>query len=272
MKSTQPGGAKGGAVPAVVPSPVAPDDLRRFTAARVGLGRAGSSLTTRAHLAFVGDHARARDAVWTAVDFEALAARVEGLGVEPLRLQSEAGDRATYLRRPDLGRRLDAASVEVLARAARSGPSRLALVIADGLSAEAVDANAVALLAELLPALEEAGLGPRHVALVQQGRVAIGDPVAQGLGAEIVVVLIGERPGLSAADSLGCYLTWSPQPGTPDSRRNCVSNIRRGGLDPKSAASRIAWLVREALARRTSGIELKEASPVDDSGKTLPPG
>ena len=222
---------------ALTPSPISHDLLAGMTAARVALGRAGSSLPTRAHLSFVADHARARDAVWTAVDFDALAGNLEALGLATVRLRSEAADRVGYLRRPDLGRRLDAASVLRMAAASASPQSRIALVIA------------------VLSAC-----------LVEQGRVAIGDPIGDALGSELVIVLIGERPGLSAADSLGCYLTWQPRVGTPDSRRNCISNIRAGGLSAIDAAARIARLAAEALRRRTSGIALKE----EDTDAMLP--
>jgi ethanolamine ammonia-lyase small subunit len=244
-------------LPAVIDSPLAARSLAGVTEARIGLGRAGSSLTTRDHLAFVGDHARARDAVWTAAGFDALADGIAALGPAVLRVLSRAEDRATYLRRPDLGRLLDDASTSLLAQAALSPQGRVAVVVADGLSAEAVDTNALPVLRELLRLLEPEGLAPASVVLAAQGRVAIADPVAEALGASIVAVLVGERPGLSAADSLGCYVTWNPRPGTPDSRRNCVSNIRAGGLAPAAAAARIAWLVREGLSRRLTGVELK---------------
>ncbi|MFN2427680.1 MAG: ethanolamine ammonia-lyase subunit EutC [Candidatus Binatia bacterium] len=249
-------------MPAIVESAVPRGALAQFTDARVGLGRAGSSLTTRAHLTFVGDHARARDAVWTAVDFAALASDLSALGLTPLHLHSEAMDRASYLRRPDLGRRLDAASAAALASAALAAPQRIALVVADGLSAEAVQRNAVPLAAALLGELRAREMEASSVVLVEQGRVGIGDPIGEDLGADIVVVLIGERPGLSSADSLGCYITWSPRPGTPDSRRNCVSNIRAGGLSFEAAAAKIAWLVGEALARKLTGVELKEGAAI----------
>lgn len=236
----------------VAVSPVPRSSLTRFTEARVGLGRAGSSLTTAAHLAFVGDHARARDAVWTAVDFGALATGFASLGLRPHLLRSEARDREEYLRRPDRGRRLDADALAGLSALAAASPARLALVVADGLSAEAVQVNALPVVAELLPRLGAEGVA--DVFLVEQGRVAVGDAVGEALGSEIAVVLIGERPGLSAADSLGCYLTWSPRTGTPDSRRNCLSNIRNGGLSAAAAAGKIAHLVAEARRRRLTGV------------------
>lgn len=251
-------------VPAVTQSPVGRELLSRFTVARVGLGRAGSSLTTRAHLDFVGDHARARDAVWTAVDFDALAQQLEALGLSTLRLRSRAGDRATYLRRPDLGRVLDEESASRLATVALAAPSRIALVVADGLSAEAVMTHAAAVVASLLPLLRTDDLAPAGCVLVEQGRVAIGDAVGEALAVDVVVMLIGERPGLSAADSLGCYITWAPRPGTPDSRRNCISNIRSGGLAPQRAAAKIHWLVGAALAAGATGVALKDESSLPD--------
>lgn len=245
-------------LPAVVTeSPVARDSLREFTQARVALGRAGSSLTTRAHLDFVGDHARARDAVWSAVDFAALASGLALLGLAATKLHSAAADRATYLRRPDLGRLLDDESAAKLSESTVMPARRVALVVADGLSAEAVQTNALPVIGALLPHLEAASLAPTAIALVEQGRVAVGDPIGEALGAELVVVLIGERPGLSAADSLGCYITWSPRPGTPDSRRNCISNIRTGGLAPAAAAEKIARLVDAALREQHTGVALK---------------
>ncbi len=242
----------------MTPSPLPPSALAGLTPARVGLGRAGPGVPTRAHLAFVGDHARARDAVWTAVDFDALARELSAHSLESVRLGSQAEDRATYLRRPDLGRRLCTAAATVLAEQAAASPSTVALVVADGLSAQAVQTVAVPVVAALLPKLAQDGCGVSRSFLVEQGRVAIGDPIGEALGAEVAVVLIGERPGLSAADSLGCYITWSPRAGTPDSRRNCVSNIRPGGLLPDDAATKIAWIVGEARRRRLTGVGLKE--------------
>ncbi len=241
--------------PAVIASPLPVSRLASHTEARVALGRAGNSLPTAAHLKFVGDHARARDAVWTAVDFDALAREVEALGLTAVRLCSEAGDRATYLRRPDLGRRLSPESQRLLAEAAIAPQGRVALVIADGLSAEAVQTNAIPVVRELLPRAKELG-GIRSVFLVEQGRVAVGDPIGEALGAELVIVLIGERPGLSAADSLGCYITWAPKIGTPDSRRNCVSNIREGGLRLAEAAAHILRLGQAMARERVSGVQL----------------
>lgn len=238
--------------------------LRRFTDARVALGRAGTSLPTRAHLDFLHDHARARDAVWAAPDLEGLRRRLEAVGKPVIRLRSAAPDRAIYLRRPDLGRRLDNKDAARLRKLAvpdsmdRERP-RVGIVVADGLSAMAIDVNAAPVVIGLEQALRDQRLELAPVALVEQGRVAVGDAVGEALGLALVIVLIGERPGLSAADSLGCYVTWAPRPGTPDSARSCVSNIRLGGLVPEQAVACIADLVRDIWRTRVSGIALAAA-------------
>ncbi|MBI5506441.1 MAG: ethanolamine ammonia-lyase subunit EutC [Deltaproteobacteria bacterium] len=254
--------ARAAALPAaVIASPVSRDRLERWTAARVALGRAGSSLPTSVHLGFLHDHARARDAVWTAVDFDELTRRLGASGVVTAKVRSQASDRGEYLRRPDLGRLLEADAEATLSHRAGSGSARAVIVVADGLSAQAIQINSQAVIEALLPQLANAGVTVGPVVLVEQGRVAVGDPIAVALGAELAIVLIGERPGLSAADSLGCYLTWSPRPGTPDSRRNCISNIRAGGLAPAEAARKIAWLAAQALRRGVSGLALKDEAP-----------
>lgn len=250
------------------PTPVL-DSLRRFTAARVALGRAGSGLPTAAHLKFTLDHARARDAVWSAIDARGLAGEIGNRGLPVAIVGSEAGDRATYVRRPDLGRRLSAANCDLLR--AKLGTARVVVVIADGLSAAAVTANALPTLDALEKRLEAWGIAVDAAVIAEQGRVAIGDPIGAALEAEMVIMLIGERPGLSAADSLGCYITWKPRDGMADSARNCVSNIRPGGLEPKDAAFKIAWLVREALKRGLTGIDLKEESAAElEAGSAAP--
>lgn len=221
--------------------------LRAATSARIGLGRAGQGLPTAAMLAFQHDHARACDAVHAVLD---VAALVAALGEDTIVVDSAAPDRATYLRRPDLGRRL--ANDVTLAGA---GPVDLAIVVADGLSATAVNVNAIPLIAALGPLLAGWRIAP--IVLARQGRVAIGDPVGAALGAAAVLVLIGERPGLAAADGIGAYLTWDPVPGRRDSERNCVSNIRDGGLAPAMAARSIAWLLTEARRLRQTGVALK---------------
>ncbi|MHC4041749.1 ethanolamine ammonia-lyase subunit EutC [Bradyrhizobium sp. 23AC] len=235
-------------------------DLRAFTPARVALGRSGASVPTKALLDFTLDHARARDAVHAAFDAPRLAADLGALGLAVTEVRSQAVDRKDYLRRPDLGRRLDPGSAEVLARAA-SAPCRLGLVIGDGLSAAAVHAHAVALAGRLLPLLAEGDdVAIDHVVVASGARVALGDEIGAILGARMALMLIGERPGLSAPDSLGAYLTFAPKPGRTDAERNCVSNIHYAGLSYDEAAFKIAWLVREGLARQVSGVALKDES------------
>ncbi|EKE75645.1 ethanolamine ammonia-lyase subunit EutC [Gallaecimonas xiamenensis] len=233
--------------------------LRHFTAARIAQGKAGVSLPTQEHLRFQLDHARARDAVHRALDLEKLKAQ---LPTAPLLLASQAKDRAQYLQRPDWGRRLDEASAEALRQ--QQGDFDLALVIADGLSALAVEENAGPFLQALLPQLRDWSLAP--LCLVKQGRVAIGDEVATLLGARMVLVLIGERPGLSATDSLGLYFTYGPRVGCTDERRNCISNVRPAGLSYPEAARRQLYLLQEAWRRGLSGVELKDESPMALAG------
>jgi ethanolamine ammonia-lyase small subunit len=238
-------------------------DLRALTPARVGLGRAGVSLPTEALLAFTLDHARARDAVHASFDTAGVIAGLGDIGLSGLLVASQAGDRNTYLRRPDLGRRLDQASRRLLAGAGNAG--QLALVIGDGLSPTAVHAHAIALLRRLVPLLDADRIAIGHVAVAAGARVALGDEIGELLGARMVVVLLGERPGLSAPDSLGAYLTMAPRIGRTDADRNCVSNIHGAGLGYEEAAFKIAWLVREALARGLTGVALK-----DESGDRTP--
>jgi ethanolamine ammonia-lyase small subunit len=229
------------------------------TPARVALGRCGASLPTRAVLDFSLGHARARDAVHAPFDAEATLTAIEALGLRAIAVASAAGDRATYLRRPDLGRRLDTAG------AARLSPAGadIAVVLADGLSSTAVHRAAVPLLRALKPLLDAAGLSLAPVVVASQARVALGDEIGAALGARLVVVLIGERPGLSSPDSLGAYVTFGPRPGRTDAERNCVSNIRDGGLPSDRAAARIAWLIREALRTGQTGVSLKDESGLE---------
>ena len=241
------------------------EDLRELTPARVGLGRAGASMTTDALLAFTLDHARARDAVHTAFDIPRLVAGLAGLGLQASQVSSRAGDRRDYLRRPDLGRMLDQASRRELAGLG-GGASELAIVIGDGLSPAAVNIHAVELVRHLGRRLTEAGIGLGNVVIAAGARVALGDEIGAALGARMVAMLIGERPGLSAPDSLGAYLTFAPRIGLTDAERNCVSNIHGAGLSYDEAAFKIAWLVREGLKRQVTGVALK-----DESGAVSPP-
>ena len=259
-------------------------NLRQFTDARIGLGRSGVSLPTRELLAFQLAHAQARDAVHTPLDWAALKSALEDLipqhallSPQPLlQLQSEAADRVTYLQRPDLGRRLSEASRAAL-RPQPQVPEQgfdLALVIADGLSATAIQRNAVPLIAALCDELAADArswtLAP--IVLVEQGRVAVGDEVGELLNARAVLVLIGERPGLSSPDSLGLYLTWAPERGLSDARRNCISNVRPEALPYAEAARRAGYLLRESRRLGLSGVGLKDRSDaLEDLSGTTPP-
>lgn len=245
--------------------------LRRFTAARIGLGHTGISQPTRAQLDFQLGHARARDAVHGALDTAQLSAALAQAWPAapcPLLLHSAAADRNMYLQRPDLGRQLDGASRQLLL--ARRGeamcerPYDLAVVVADGLSALAIMRHAAPLLqalhARLKAQLETQVWRLAPLAIVQQGRVAVGDEVGELLGANIVLMLIGERPGLSSPDSMGLYLTWGPRVGLTDERRNCISNVRPAGLQVDDAVARVHYLLAEAYRRQLSGVHLKDES------------
>ncbi|MCV2370377.1 ethanolamine ammonia-lyase subunit EutC [Roseateles oligotrophus] len=240
---------------------IAPDpwsELRRHTPARLGLGRAGTSLPTRELLDFGAAHAQARDAVLLPLDVAGLSTELSGVGLECLSVQSQASNREVYLRRPDLGRRLAAENVEGL-QALAAEPVDLAIVLGDGLSAIATQRHAAALLVQLKQVLGER-LTWAPLVIATQARVALGDEIGALLGARAVLMLLGERPGLSSPDSLGAYLTFGPRVGRNDAERNCVSNIRPEGLAPDLAAKRLAWLLQEALRRRLSGVALKDDS------------
>jgi ethanolamine ammonia-lyase small subunit len=235
--------------------------LRAFTDARVAQGRAGTSLPTRELLAFTQAHAAARDAVHAAADFGGLRSALGRQGETALEVRSRAPDRGTYLRRPDLGRALHPHSAARLTarRAAQPGSPDIVVVAGDGLSAGAL-AQVPDVLGALLPDLRREGFTLAPVVLAAQARVALGDGVATALGARLVLVLIGERPGLSSPDSLGAYVTFAPQAVTPDAARNCVSNIRPAGLDSRTAAWRLRHLILTALRRGLSGVALKDES------------
>jgi ethanolamine ammonia-lyase small subunit len=233
-------------------------DLRHLTPARVGLGRAGASMPTQALLEFTLDHARARDAVHAGFDVAAIIAGLDALGLATVEVSSRAQNRKDYLKRPDLGRRLDQASQDLLA-SCFGGAGDLAIVIGDGLSPSAVNAHAVELVRNLVPRLAGA-IEPRAIVVASGARVALGDEIGALLGSRMVLMLIGERPGLSAPDSLGAYLTFAPRAGLTDAMRNCVSNIHSAGLGYDEAAFKIAWLIREGLARQVTGVALKDES------------
>ena len=251
--------------------------LRQFTDARIALGRAGVSLPTRAHLDFQLAHAQARDAVHLALDVRTLAQTLDAALPNPaapcLSLHSAAADRSVYLQRPDLGRKLDEASRERLSLLPRPAsvfpagppaaspserPYDLAFVVVDGLSALAIEQNVAPFLTQL-----QERIAPEHwsiapICIVEQGRVAVGDEVAELLGAKAVVVLIGERPGLSSPDSMGLYLTWMPRAGLTDASRNCISNVRPAGLRYEDAVYKLHYLLAQARQRQLSGVELKD--------------
>jgi len=235
-------------------------DLRQLTGARIALGRAGGSLPTAELLSFSAAHAAARAAVWAELDLDRLEADLaaQGLGAPVLRLASQAPSRSVYLRRPDLGRRLEPASLERLGAAAPPGGCDVALVVGDGLSAGAAQAQAPALAGALAARLGQRGLRLGPVAMVRQARVAVEDPVGQALGARAAVILLGERPGLGSPESLGAYLVLGPRPGRSDAERNCVSNVRPEGLPVAAAAELLGWLAGEALRRGLSGVGLKD--------------
>ncbi|WP_051377850.1 ethanolamine ammonia-lyase subunit EutC [Derxia gummosa] len=275
--------------PAVVRNPWA--HLRRHTPARIALGRAGISLPTAPMLDFQLAHAQARDAVHAPLDVDAVEREIRPLGFDTLRASSAAADRHIYLQRPDLGRRLgeDARAALSAARAARraGGPVAsggadpaspaaaggasataaprfdLAFAVVDGLSSLAIATNAAPFLRAMRAHIDAEGWRVAPVVIATQGRVAIGDEIGELLDANLVIVMIGERPGLSSPDSMGLYLTWSPRPGLTDAARNCISNVRDAGLAHADAAARAAWLAKEAMARGLTGVALKDetASP-----------
>ncbi|MDO7885520.1 ethanolamine ammonia-lyase subunit EutC [Hymenobacter cheonanensis] len=244
------------------PASPAPDPwagLRAFTDARIALGRTGTSVPLHEALAFRLAHAHARDAVYSELDASKLLADLPELGLPVVQVQSQAATRPQYLQRPDLGRQLaEAARAELAGLAA--GECDVALVLADGLSATAINTHAPPLLRRLVPALQAAGLRLAPLVLAEQARVALGDEVGQLLRARLVLVLIGERPGLSAPDSLGAYFTHGPRPGLTDEARNCVSNIRPAGLGYEAASDKLFFLLGEALRRQLSGVGLKDES------------
>ncbi|MDQ7732411.1 ethanolamine ammonia-lyase subunit EutC [Halomonas sp. SpR1] len=253
--------------PIVVENPW--ERLNAFTDARIGLGRAGISLPTSKLLAFQLAHAQAQDAVHTPLDVDALAAELTAaleVSEAPIRLHSHAQDRAMYLQRPDYGRRLNDETREQLQQAAASQQRYdLAVVIVDGLSALAVQQNSAPFLSTLYQMFnsDAADWQLAPLTIVEQGRVAIGDEIGALLNADAVLVMIGERPGLSSPDSLGLYMTWAPKPGLKDDRRNCISNVRPAGLQIEEAARRFFLLLKEARQLKVSGVKLKDRSEDD---------
>jgi ethanolamine ammonia-lyase small subunit len=266
-------------------TPVTPDawnKLKHATSARIALGRAGGSLPTRAWLEFKSAHAAARDAVHYPFDAKQLAADISALGVEVIVVNSAAGDRLTFLQRPDLGRQLDDQSRFALQECSPHAPREgdlhaeredytkdynwdLAIIVSDGLSALAVHRQAPALLAALLPRLAADRWRVAPIVVSRFGRVALQDEIGQVLGVELALTLIGERPGLGSPDSLGAYLIHGPRPGNTDANRNCVSNVRPEGLPCDLAAETIHYLLTESRRRRLSGVGLKDERTLPNS-------
>lgn len=244
--------------------------LRRHTRARIALGRVGSSLPTREVLDFGLSHAMARDAVHLPLDTDALRQAIESLGHETVEVASRAADRHTYLLRPDLGRRVAPEDVERLRAQARQPGPDLLFVVGDGLSSLAVARQAAPLLAEVQAHWPE-GWRSGPVVIARQSRVALADEVGEALGARMVAMLIGERPGLTSPDSLGVYLTWAPKVGCHDAQRNCISNIRPEGLSYAAAAHKLLWLAREAGRLQLTGVALKDESDVPVIGDVAMP-
>jgi ethanolamine ammonia-lyase small subunit len=237
--------------------------LRDFTSARVGLSRVGNSLPTTELLALRLAHARAREAVHSKLDARQLGHELGPVFDDLLFVRSAAPDRATYLRRPDLGRRLSEDSRQLVIE--RKGRYDAVFVIGDGLSALAVQLHASRLITATLNLLERSDWSMAPLVIVEEGRVAIGDEIGECVGAAMCVVLIGERPGLSSADSLGVYLSWNPHPGLTDAERNCISNIRTEGLSYAVAANKLVYLMNESRRRELSGVRLKEEAKALES-------
>jgi ethanolamine ammonia-lyase small subunit len=232
--------------------------LRAFTNARIALGRAGHSLPTAPLLAFNLAHAQARDAVHHPLDADTLHRQLRALGFSSLDVHSAAPDRTHYLRRPDLGRRLSDESREALRGFVSDEAPNVVFVIADGLSAFAASKQSIPFLQAIAKRLSGWTIGP--VVVARQSRVALGDEIGESLKANLVVMLIGERPGLSSPDSLGVYLTYAPKVGCTDAQRNCISNVRPEGLDYEAAARKLHYLLTQARSLRLTGVGLKDDS------------
>jgi ethanolamine ammonia-lyase small subunit len=232
------------------------NQLKEFTAARIGIGRVGTGIPTKQMLEFKLAHAHARDAVYSVLGIDEITSNLKQFNLPVLLLHSKAENRAQYLQRPDLGRKLKKSSVNTLK--AHTGNYDICLIIADGLSASAINENITGLLELLIPFLTSAKLNIAPLCFVEQGRVAVSDKIAHHLNAKLSIILIGERPGLSSADSIGAYLTYAPKPGLTDESRNCISNIRPQGLPFKPAAEKIFYLIQESFRMKLSGVGLKD--------------
>ncbi len=245
-------------------------ELKQYTAARISLGRAGAGLPTDAYLQFKLSHALAKDAVWLPFDKYKLADEFEAKGLPTLFVESLAGSKEEYLTRPDLGRKLGVTSAMRLEQANLPAADVL-LVVADGLSSVAMHNHALPFVEHFLPYMQTLGKTVYPIVIAERSRVALADEVARLLKASVVVILIGERPGLSSPDSMGAYLSWKPSVGCPDSERNCVSNIRPEGLTYDKAAFKLAWLIEQAFDMQRTGIALKDRSDDPSWHKLLKP-
>ncbi|MCR5313869.1 MAG: ethanolamine ammonia-lyase subunit EutC [Bacteroidaceae bacterium] len=246
------------------------NELKQFTAARIALGRTGGSLPTKEYLRFSLDHARARDAIHEPFNKEYVRGYLEEMGLDTIDVESAASDRQMFLLRPDLGRRLSNQSVAKLTRLDYKGAD-VCIVVGDGLSSKAVHKQAAPLIKNLLPYLKKIGLTVAPIVLATQSRVALGDDIAERMHCKCVIMLIGERPGLTSPDSLGMYMTYDTFLGRLESERNCVSNIRPEGLTYERAAFKIAWLVESAFSIGVSGTQLKDNSDDPKCYLTLRP-
>ena len=233
--------------------------LKQFTPARIAIGRTGVSMTTREALSFKADHAMARDAIYTPMETAGIRDGLQEAGISFIELKTKVVDRREYLLRPDKGRQLHQDCIASL-KALHDPDTTACITIADGLSPLAVNRYAVPLTRMLISAFQSAGLRYAPVCIVKQGRVAVSDETGAATGASISIILIGERPGLSSPDSLGVYITYAPAIGKTDAERNCISNIRSGGLNLTAAAEKIMYLLNQALQRKLSGVELKETT------------
>ena len=236
--------------------------LRELSPARIGLGHSGSSMPTAANLDFAWAHAAARDAVYTALDTQAVAEQLQPLFPVQLTVQSQAYDRETYLKRPDLGKLLHDESADMLQQWKSTSGYALTIVLCDGLSPQAIQQHAAPFLEHLFPMLQHANIAYAPLCIATQGRVALGDAISEVLSSQLVLVLIGERPGLSSPHSMGAYLTYNPFPGITDNHRNCLSNIHAQGLSYASAAQSCAYLIQEALKQKLTGVVLKNNSSI----------
>ena len=249
-------------------APISKAQIQAITQARLTHGARGRALATSGTLGFALDHAKARAAVLSELDAPRVTEALAAAGLQCQLVTSAAETRDTYIRRPDLGRRLPPDAAAALRAGGDEGPPDVALVLGDGLSAIAVALNGPAFLVAVAELLDQAGLRVGPVILARQARVALGDDIARALGAQTVVMALGERPGLSAADSLGVYVTHQPGPTTPDSARNCISNIRAEGESPQSAAEKAYALIRAMRRHGLSGVALNQE--MENAGKLGP--